>query len=118
MCAASQAGRGARARYGRDRNVGRAAPRHDDAMGCNISEPRRHLGLLAAGAVLAATALPVEAQQARADAWWTGPMLAASGATLPQGHVLIEPYLYDAMITGHFDAEGQHHGASTEHDLG
>jgi hypothetical protein len=26
------------------------------------------------------------------DAWWTGPILAASGATLPRGHYLIEPY--------------------------
>lgn len=29
------------------------------------------------------------------DAWWTGPMLANSAATLPRGHFLIEPYLYD-----------------------
>src|SRR5713226_6431586 len=31
------------------------------------------------------------------DAWWTGPMLAPSAATLPRGHVLIEPYLYDVI---------------------
>lgn len=31
------------------------------------------------------------------DAWWTGPILAASGATLPRGHFLIEPYFYDAV---------------------
>ena len=29
------------------------------------------------------------------DAWWTGPMLAASADTLPRGHGLIEPYLFD-----------------------
>jgi len=29
------------------------------------------------------------------DAWWTGPMLTPSAATLPRGHFLIEPYLYD-----------------------
>jgi hypothetical protein len=29
------------------------------------------------------------------DAWWTGPMLANSAATLPRGHFLIEPYFYD-----------------------
>jgi hypothetical protein len=29
------------------------------------------------------------------QAWWTGPMLAVSAATLPPGHVLIEPYFYD-----------------------
>src|SRR5229473_112081 len=31
------------------------------------------------------------------DAWWTGPMLAPSAATLPRGHFLIEPYLYDVI---------------------
>jgi hypothetical protein len=34
-------------------------------------------------------------RQSLADAWWTGPMLAPSAATLPRGHFLIEPYLYD-----------------------
>jgi hypothetical protein len=29
------------------------------------------------------------------DAWWTGPLLAAGGAALPRGHMLIEPYFYD-----------------------
>src|SRR5437763_7450950 len=35
--------------------------------------------------------------QSRGDAWWTGPMLAPSVATLPSGHMLIEPYLFDVM---------------------
>lgn len=39
-------------------------------------------------------------QQALDDAWWTGPMLAPSAATLPRGHVLIEPYLYDVAAAG------------------
>ena len=34
------------------------------------------------------------------DAWFTGPMLANSASTLPRGHVLIEPYLYDVMVSG------------------
>ncbi len=34
-------------------------------------------------------------RQSLDDAWWTGPMLAPSAATLPRGHLLIEPYLYD-----------------------
>jgi hypothetical protein len=34
-------------------------------------------------------------RQSLEDAWWTGPMLAPSAATLPRGHFLIEPYLYD-----------------------
>jgi hypothetical protein len=37
------------------------------------------------------------ARQSLTDAWWTGPMLAASAATLPRGHILIEPYLYDVI---------------------
>ena len=32
-------------------------------------------------------------------AWWTGPMLAPSAATLPRGHFLIESYLYDVIAT-------------------
>jgi hypothetical protein len=31
------------------------------------------------------------------DAWWTGPVLANSAATLPKGHFLIEPYFYDVI---------------------
>src|SRR6202035_5995319 len=31
------------------------------------------------------------------DAWWTGPLLAPNASTLPQGHVLVEPYLYDVI---------------------
>jgi len=29
------------------------------------------------------------------DAWWTGPMLTPSANTLPRGHFLLEPYLYN-----------------------
>jgi hypothetical protein len=87
-------------------------------VGHDITSARRRARRLAAALVLAATALAAHAQQAREDAWWTGPMLAASGATLPQGHVLIEPYLYDVMITGRFDDAGKHHSVSPQHDLG
>jgi hypothetical protein len=38
---------------------------------------------------------PAVLRQSLDDAWWTGPMLANSAATLPRGHFLIEPYLYD-----------------------
>jgi len=41
------------------------------------------------------TAIPSESRESLKDAWWTGPILAASGATLPRGHVLVEPYFYD-----------------------
>ncbi|MEO7054923.1 MAG: transporter [Rhizomicrobium sp.] len=36
-----------------------------------------------------------EARQSPDDAWWTGPVVAYSARSLPQGHMLIEPYLYD-----------------------
>ena len=34
-------------------------------------------------------------REALKDAWWTGPMVAASAETLPPGHALIEPYVFD-----------------------
>jgi hypothetical protein len=42
---------------------------------------------------------PPIVRQSLDDAWWTGPMLAPSAATLPRGHFLIEPYLYDVIAT-------------------
>ena len=45
-------------------------------------------------------------------------MLAPSAATLPTGHVLIEPYLYDVMSDGRFDGSGKRHAAAAEHDIG
>jgi len=42
---------------------------------------------------------PALVRQSLDAAWWTGPMLAPSAATLPRGHFLIEPYLYDVIAT-------------------
>ncbi|MEO7456462.1 MAG: transporter [Gemmatimonadaceae bacterium] len=42
-------------------------------------------------------------RQATSDAWWTGPLLANSAATLPHGHFLVESYLYDVISRGQFD---------------
>lgn len=56
--------------------------------------------------VAAAPALSTPAtRQSQDDAWWTGPMLANSAATLPRGHVLIEPYVYD-VSSPHADGYG------------
>jgi hypothetical protein len=44
-------------------------------------------------------------RQSLDDAWWTGPMLAPSAATLPRGHFLIEPYFYD-VIAAHSNGFG------------
>jgi len=38
---------------------------------------------------------PAVVRQSLDDAWWSGPMLAPSAATLPRGHFLVEPYFYD-----------------------
>ncbi len=53
------------------------------------------LGMAIPALVSAQTPADTSHRQPLGDAWWTGPMLAASAGTLPQGHVLIEPYLYD-----------------------
>ena len=52
--------------------------------------------------LLLSTAVPAFAEDASPrqsldDAWWTGPIIANSAVTLPQGHVLIEPYLFDVI---------------------
>lgn len=52
------------------------------------------LTVLCITAALACAQESRPAQQALEDAYWTGPMLAPSAATLPRGHLLIEPYLY------------------------
>lgn len=41
---------------------------------------------------------PSASRQSLQDAWWTGPLLANSAATLPRGHFLVEPYVYDIMM--------------------
>jgi hypothetical protein len=61
------------------------------------------LALLLTGLARAAIA---DSRQSRDDAWWTGPLLAASPGTLPQGHFLIEPYLFDGIARGHYDNDG------------
>jgi hypothetical protein len=44
-------------------------------------------------------------RQQLSDAWWTGPLIANSAGALPQGHYLIEPYLYDVR-SPHLDSFG------------
>jgi hypothetical protein len=52
------------------------------------------------------------------DAWWTGPMLAPSANTLPKGHFLLEPYLYDVITDGFFNSHGKRVSAPHEHEIG
>lgn len=68
------------------------------------------LALLACGASHAEN---TPSRQTLDEAWWTGPLLAASASTLPQGHFLVEPYLFDVITYGRHDERG--HRVSTPH---
>jgi hypothetical protein len=63
------------------------------------------VGLVGARGQQDVSSPPVQARQLLDDAWWTGPMLAPSAATLPRGHFLIEPYLYD-VVAAHSNGFG------------
>ena len=54
-------------------------------------------GMFLLGFLMSATTdiFAQEARQSLDDAWWTGPAVAYSARSLPQGHLLIEPYLFD-----------------------
>jgi len=57
-------------------------------------------------------------QQSLDDAWWTGPILAAGAGTLPQGHALVEPYVYDVIRYGRYDNDGDERSAARAHSYG
>jgi hypothetical protein len=59
-----------------------------------------------------------DARHSLDDAWWTGPMLAPSAATLPRGHFLIEPYLFDVISQGNFDRDGTRRSSAHTHGFG
>lgn len=52
------------------------------------------------------------------DAWWTGPLLAPSANTLPKGHILVEPYLYDVTTQGFYNSNGTRISAPHENGFG
>src|SRR4029077_4658469 len=60
----------------------------------------------------------VVSHQSLEDAWWTGPMLAPSANTLPPGHFLVEPYVYDAMTEGFFNSSETRVGVPHENSFG
>jgi hypothetical protein len=57
-------------------------------------------------------------RQSLDDAWWTGPILAAGAGTLPKGHALVEPYLFDVIRYGRYDRNGDERSASRTHSYG
>ena len=74
-------------------------------------------GILATPA-LAQAAASDTARQSRDDAWWTGPLLASGAGTLPQGHGLIEPYLYDVRTDARLDGRWKRHDAPADQFFG
>ena len=45
-------------------------------------------------------------------------ILTAGANTLPQGHVLVEPYLFDVVNHGRFDSDGNRHSGARRHSYG
>lgn len=71
------------------------------------------LGMLVLSACLAgAQQAPGATRESLDDAWFTGPTLAPSAATLPRGHFLLEPYLYDVTTQGRYDGGGNRRSAT------
>jgi hypothetical protein len=58
------------------------------------------------------------ARQPLEDAWWTGPLLAANAGTLPAGHLLFEPYIYDSIPYAAIDSQGVAHRVPHKNDIG
>jgi hypothetical protein len=56
--------------------------------------------------------------QALNDAWWTGPMLAPNASTLPPGHFLLEPYVFDVITQGFYNSAGTRVSAPHENGYG
>jgi hypothetical protein len=52
------------------------------------------------------------------DAWWTGPLLAASAGTLPPGHFLFEPYFFDSIPFAQVDSHGAAHDVPRQNNFG
>ena len=68
--------------------------------------------------LLAGPASAAPPRQALDDAWWTGPLLAAAAGSLPWGHFLFEPYLYDLMPYASIDSHGVAHPVAHADDFG
>src|SRR5687768_5261753 len=64
------------------------------------------------------TAAQETERQSLEDAWWTGPIVAAGAGTLPQGHALVEPYLFDVIRYARFDRDGNERDAARVHGYG
>jgi hypothetical protein len=86
--------------------------------GSTLRAPLLILGIGASALAVAAPDSAAAAQESLAQAWWTGPLLAPNAATLPPGHWLLEPYLYELLPYGRFDRDGTLRSTAAAHDTG
>jgi hypothetical protein len=64
------------------------------------------------------SSIPLANHQSLDDAWWTGPLLAPSANTLPRGHILIEPYVYDVITEGSYNSSGNRVSVPHNNEIG
>lgn len=76
------------------------------------------LALTVCLAAAQASAPSSAAHQPLDDAWWTGALLAPNASTLPRGHVLVEPYLYDVITQGFYNSSGTRVSAPHQNGYG
>jgi hypothetical protein len=86
-------------------------PRYAGAAGIRIAILAMAMALCAATSAGAQSVAPAAtappAHEQLGEAWWTGPLLAPGAGTLPHGHLLVEPYVYDVMQYGTYGANGR-----------
>jgi hypothetical protein len=70
-----------------------------------------HGAAAAFACTLLAASVARAADQALDEAWWTGPMLTPSVASLPRSHTLIEPSLFDVIRRSPEGAPGRQRAA-------
>ncbi len=92
-------------------------------MRISSSDKYRHaalLGLIAAASIGDAFGSDdvSSVKQSLDDAWWTGPIVTPGAGTLPQGHALVEPYLFDVVRYGRFDNDADRQSADRTHSYG
>jgi len=76
------------------------------------------LALAACLAAAQASPSSLDLHESLNDAWWTGPLLAPNATTLPPGHILVEPYLYDVITDGFYNSNGKRVSAPRENGFG
>jgi len=95
-------------------------------MSLNMNNPWLYTSIIGIFGLLLSLVAAAEESQASApvsqqsldDAWWTGPLLAAGAGTLPQGHALVEPYIYDVIRYGRYNNDGDERSAARTNSYG